>query len=92
MMKLEERKDRCRLAREMKFKMEIDYEHIVPGARVEVEESKLQGGLVVYYTIVPAIAMSGNFRKSESLKNLEGIVTQVEKQGVASYVTVEFEA
>ena len=42
MMKLEERKDRCRLAREMKFKMEIDYEHIVPGARVEVEESKLR--------------------------------------------------
>lgn len=79
------------MAREMKFKMEIEYEHIVPGARVEVEESKLQGGLVVYYTIIPAIAMSGNFKKSEGLKNLKGTVTKVEKQGVASYVTVEFE-
>lgn len=75
----------------MKFKMEIDYEHIKPGAKVEVEESKLQGGLVVYYTIIPAIAMSGNFRKSEGLKTLQGTVTKVEKAEVASYVTVEFE-
>ena len=39
--------------------MEIEYSHIVPGAEVDVEESELQGGLVVYYTIIPAIAMSG---------------------------------
>lgn len=74
----------------MKFKMELDYEHIKPGVEVEVEESKLQGGLVVYYTIIPAIAMSGNFRKTECLNTLKGKVTKVEKVDVASYVTVEF--
>jgi len=79
------------MAREMVFKMENNYEHIVPGATVKVEESKLQGGLVVYYTIIPAIAMSGNFPRTEKLTNLEGKVTRVEPDGVAFYVTVEFE-
>lgn len=77
--------------REMEFKMEIQYEHIVPGAKVTVEESKLQGGLVVYYTIVPAIAMSGNYRKQEALKNFEGTVKAVRPDGVAYFVTVVFE-
>lgn len=77
--------------RSMEFKMEIEYEHIKPGEKVTVEESKLQGGLVVYYTIVPAIAMSGNFRKQEALKNFEGTVTGVRADGVAWYVDVEFE-
>lgn len=77
--------------REMEFKMEIGYEQIVPGAKVTVEESKLQGGLVVYYTIIPAIAMSGNFRKAEALKNYEGTVLDVRPDGAAFYVTVGFE-
>ncbi|MCR4745184.1 MAG: hypothetical protein K5894_08135 [Lachnospiraceae bacterium] len=78
--------------RDMKFKMEIKYEHIVPGAEVDVEESQLQGGLVVYYTIIPAIAMSGNFPRHEALKNLHGKVTNVEEgKGGAYYVTVSFE-
>jgi len=79
------------MAREIQFKMEIEYDHIVPGAKISVEESKLQGGLVVYYTIIPAIAMSGNFKKQEALKNFEGTVTKVEPTGVAYYVTVSFE-
>lgn len=79
------------MSRLMEFKMEIDYEHIKPGVSVTVEESKLQGGLVVYYTIVPAIAMSGNFRKQEALKNYTGTVKEVRPDGVAFYVTVEFE-
>lgn len=79
------------MTREMTFKMEIEYEHIVPGAKVSVEESKLQGGLVVYYTIIPAIAMSGNFKKHEALTNFEGTVVKVEPDGVAYYVTVAFE-
>lgn len=78
--------------RQMEFKMENRYEHIVPGAEVEVEESYLQGGLVVYYTIKPAIAMSGNFRRQEALKGLHGKVTNVrENESGAFYVTVEFE-
>lgn len=79
------------MERTMEFKMEIEYEHIKPGVAVTVEESKLQGGLVVYYTIIPAIAMSGNYRKQEALKNFEGTVTEVRAEGVAWYVTVAFE-
>ncbi len=79
------------MARSMEFKMEINYDHIKPGAEVTVEESKLQGGLVVYYTIIPAIAMSGNFRKQEALRNFDGVVTEVRPDGVAYYVTVEFD-
>jgi len=79
------------MERILDFKMEIEYEHIKPGAQVEVEESKLQGGLVVYYTIIPAIAMSGNFKKQDALKNFKGTVTEVEKVGVAWYVKVRFE-
>lgn len=77
--------------REMEFKMEIEYKHIVPGAEVTVEESKLQGGLVVYYTIIPAIAMSGNYRNYEALKNYTGKVKDVRPGGGAWYVVVEFE-
>ncbi|SKB90023.1 hypothetical protein SAMN06296386_108104 [Lachnospiraceae bacterium] len=77
--------------REMEFKMEIEYEHIKPGAEVKVEQSELQGGLVVYYTIIPAIAMSGNFRKQEALKDFHGTVKNVRVgDGGGWYVTVEF--
>ena len=78
--------------REIEFKMEIEYSHIVPGAEVDVEESELQGGLVVYYTIIPAIAMSGNFKKREALKTLHGTVSSVrEGNGGGWYVKVKFE-
>ncbi len=78
--------------REMEFKMEIDYPQIVPGFEVEVEESSLQGGLVLYYTIRPSIAMSGNLRRQDALKNLHGTVTAVrDGEGGAKYVTVGFE-
>ena len=77
--------------REMEFKMEIKYEHILPGAEVEVEESELQGGLVVYYTIIPAIAMSANFKRQDALKSYVGKVKSVrEGNGGGWYVTVEF--
>ncbi len=78
--------------REMEFKMEIGYDHIKPGAKVEVEESELQDGMVVYYTIVPSIAMSGNFRREEALEKLSGTVREVrEGNGGGWYVTVEFD-
>ncbi|MCR5627661.1 MAG: hypothetical protein K6F99_10100 [Lachnospiraceae bacterium] len=78
--------------REMKFKMENNYEYIVPGYEVDVEESYLQAGLVVYYTIIPAIAMSGNFKRQEALKNLHGVVSEVvASEGGAYYVTVKFD-
>ena len=77
--------------KEIEFKMEINYPHIVPGAEVDVEESELQGGLVVYYTIVPAIAMSGNFKRRDALKELHGTVKSVrEGNGGGWYVLVSF--
>jgi len=77
--------------REIEFKMEIEYEHIRPGVEVEVEESELQGGLIVYYTIIPAIAMSGNFKRTDALSDLKGTVKSVrEGNGGGWYVTVEF--
>ncbi|MCR4891987.1 MAG: hypothetical protein K5989_07415 [Lachnospiraceae bacterium] len=77
--------------REMEFKMEIEYPHIREGAEVEVEESELQGGLVLYYTIKPSIAMSGNYKRQEALKDFHGVVKGVrEGNGGGWYVTVEF--
>ena len=77
--------------REMEFKMEIEYDHIKPGERVEVEESELQGGLIVYYTIIPAIAMSGNYKRTDALSDYHGTVKSVrEGNGGGWYVTVEF--
>lgn len=79
--------------REIEFKMEIKYPQIVKGAKVRVEEGYLKGGLVVYYTIVPAIAMSGNFKRQEALHDLNGTVTDVREDtsSNAFYVTVGFE-
>ena len=73
--------------------MELEYEHIKEGAEVTVEEGYLQDGLVVYYTIVPAIAMSGNFKRQEALKDRNGTVKAVRRDegSGAYYVTVAFE-
>ncbi|MCR5746824.1 MAG: hypothetical protein K6G03_03880 [Lachnospiraceae bacterium] len=79
--------------REIEFKMELEYEHIKEGALITVEEGYLQDGLVVYYTIVPAIAMSGNFKRQEALRSFEGKVKSVRRDegSGAYYVTAEFE-
>ena len=78
--------------RSIEFKMELENENIHVGAQVEVEESELQDGLIVYYTIIPAVAMSGNFRKQDALKVLTGTVSGVRPgSGGAYYVTVDFE-
>ena len=78
--------------REMEFKMEIRYDEIREGAEVSVEEGYLQDGLVVYYTITPAIAMSANFSRQEALKTRTGTVTRVreDESSGAFYVTVSF--
>ncbi len=79
------------MKREMEFKMEIDYKDMKEGREVDVEESYLQEGLVVYYTIIPSIAMSKNFKRQEALKNLHGVITKRKEDGIAYYLTVEFE-
>ena len=77
--------------REMEFKMENDYREMTEGKEVEVEESYLQGGLVVYYTIIPAMAMSGNYKRQEALTTRKGIIKKVRADGVAYYVSVVFD-
>ncbi|MBQ7584491.1 MAG: hypothetical protein IJT24_07750 [Lachnospiraceae bacterium] len=79
--------------REMEFKMEIEYEQIREGAEVSVEEGYLQDGLVVYYTITPAVAMSANFTRQEALKSRKGTVSRVrqDESSGAYYVTVSFD-
>lgn len=79
--------------REMEFKMEIAYEHIKEGAEVSVEEGYLQDGLVVYYTITPAVAMSANYTRHEALRSRTGTVTKVrqDESSGAFYVTVAFD-
>ena len=79
--------------REMEFKMEIDYKEIREGAEVSVEEGYLQDGLVVYYTIIPAIAMSANFTRQEALKSRRGTVKNVrqDESSGAFYLTVSFD-
>lgn len=71
--------------------MEINYPEMVEGKEVDVEESYLQEGLVVYYTIIPSIAMSGNYKRQEALKNLHGVITKREYDEIAYYITVGFE-
>jgi len=75
----------------MRFKMEINYPEMDEGREVDVEESYLQEGLVVYYTIIPSIAMSGNFKRREALKNFHGVITKREYDGLAYYLTVGFD-
>ncbi|MBR1524184.1 MAG: hypothetical protein IJ641_07000 [Lachnospiraceae bacterium] len=79
--------------REMEFKMEIEYEQIKEGAEVNIEEGYLQDGLVVYYTIVPAVAMSANFTRQEALRSRSGKVVSVrqDEDSGAFYVTVAFD-
>lgn len=77
----------------MEFKMEIEYPQIIKGAEVTVEKGELQDGLVVYYTIIPAVAMSKNFTRQEALKTHTGTVSDVRQDGDsgAYYVTVSFD-
>lgn len=74
--------------REMQFKMERPG-LLQQGDRVKVTEGVLPSNY--YYTIDPALAMSGNFPFRERLLAREGVVTVVEEKERGFYVTVEFE-
>ena len=74
--------------RSMEFKMERQG-FLEEGRRVEITEGVLPSNY--YYTIEPALAMSGNYSFSERLLAREGIVTKIEERASGFYVTVEFE-
>ena len=74
--------------REMECKMEQD-DLVRAGDRVTVTEGKLPRAY--YYTIVPAVAMSGNYPFNERLLAREGVVKEIEHNDKGYYVVVEFD-
>ena len=44
-----------------------------------------------YYTIVPAVAMSRNYKFAERIKSAEGKVLEIETTERGNYVKVEFD-
>ena len=74
--------------REMEFKMERPG-LLQKGDRVTVTEGVLPSNY--YYTIDPALAMSGNFPFRERLLEREGVVTEIIENARGFYVTAEFD-
>lgn len=75
----------------IKFKMERP-DLVKVGDIVEVEESQLitLQGIMCYYTIIPAVAMSNNIHISERLENLTGKIIEIKPKESAYFVYVEF--
>ena len=63
------------------------------GDEVEMSESKLNtlAGTMYYYTIEPAVAMSGNYPTPERLKSRKGIVKEVGETKRGYYVIATFD-
>ncbi|MGN0318844.1 MAG: hypothetical protein ACI4E1_13010 [Lachnospira sp.] len=59
------------------------------GQEVEITEGKLPSSY--YYTIEPAVAMSGNYSTPERLKSRSGIVTEVGETSRGFFVRVKFD-
>lgn len=76
------------MGRIMEFRMEREG-LVSPGDQVELKEDTLStmAGLMYYYTIVPAAAMSNNTKKR--LNILKGTVTNVVNQDSVFTVTVD---
>ena len=60
-----------------------------PGDTVKITEGVLPSSW--YYTIVPAVAMSRNYKFAERIKSVEGKVLEIETTERCNYVKVEFD-
>ena len=74
--------------REMEFKMEREG-LLKVGDRITVTEGVLPSSY--YYTIDPALAMSGKIPFRERMKAKEGTVVDIQENDRGYYVTVNFE-
>lgn len=74
--------------RTMVFKMERQG-LLEVGQKVTVTEGVLPSSY--YYTINPALAMSGNYPFRERMLAREGVVTAIEENDRGFYVTAQFE-
>lgn len=83
---LYDRKDRY--MRDMEFTMSRP-NLVEPGQEIEITEGKLPSSY--YYTIEPAVAMSGNYSTSERLKSRKGIVKEVGETSRGYFVLAEFD-
>ena len=59
------------------------------GDVVEITEGRLPSSF--YYTIEPAVAMSGNYSTPERLKSRKGVVKEVGETDRGYYVLAEFD-
>lgn len=73
--------------RSMEFKMER-HGLLEIGQKVTITEGQLPSSY--YYTIDPALAMSGNYTLRERLIAREGTVVGIEETPRGFYVTVDF--
>lgn len=69
------------------FHMERDVLEV--GDEVTITEGQLP--FSYYYTIVPALAMSGNYENADRIRSRKGIVVSKERQGSTYQLYVEFE-
>ena len=74
--------------RKMEFKMERP-NLVKEGQDVEVTESQLPTSY--YYTILPAVGMSGNYQFRERLKSRKGVVQEIKETPRGYYVIVAFD-
>ncbi len=71
------------------FKMER-HGLLKEGDRVEIIEKNTEA--FYYYTIIPALAMSRNYKLADRILSTEGVVKDVRQDPRGFFVDVEFEA
>ena len=76
------------IMRQMEFTMSRP-NLVKPGDEVDITEGKLPSSY--YYTIEPAVAMSGNYSTPDRLKSRHGVVKEVGETSRGYYVLAEFD-
>jgi len=76
------------IMRTEEFKMER-HGLLKAGDPVEIVEKSTEA--FYYYTIVPALAMSGNYKLADRIKSTKGVVREVKQDNRGYFVYVDFE-